>query len=412
VLVIVRKAKTLYEVLEVPENASTNEIKRSYKRLASIHHPDKVANIDDPELLERAEEELIKINNAKDILLDPKKRGEYDLLLSLFKSGSRHPNTSPESSLENSFDIELELSSNDDDFDDFDIEWEFDSSYSEVDFELSEDDIETTINPVYVEEPVPRPQDSKPSDFIKIQRRFLTFCPSCGEENLTGRSSCLKCNTSLVISEDPQHSPEPKVDTGPMKVQERFNIRECPNCGAKNFNDSHYCYFCNIDLVSFQKPITLGSTQPHEPNKDERDPKLITCYKCGAGNLVGTEYCRICYTKLFLYQGRTTQSQPVYTPPITPDTRPKEALEYQECPHCGSENPTYYSICQSCFKNLPSNHEKIIKRRTPDHKRGDSEVKIIYHDKVTCPNCGAEIVNNQSSCHLCGLNFPLFYKSK
>ena len=109
-LEIARKTRTLYEILEVPETASTSEIKRAYKRLASIHHPDKVANTDDPELKQRAEDELIKINNAKDILLDANKRSEYDLLLRVFKTNPAPTYAPGERHIEDSFDIELELS--------------------------------------------------------------------------------------------------------------------------------------------------------------------------------------------------------------------------------------------------------------------------------------------------------------
>ena len=165
-------------------------------------------------------------------------------------------------------------------------------------------------------------------------------------------------------------------------------------------------------VISYQKPITLGSTSSNEPHINTREPKQITCHRCGAGNLFGSEYCRICYSNLFLYQGPRPQTQPIYTRPATLEPRPQEPLEYQECPHCGSENPAYHSICQSCFKNLTSDRKRIIKRHAPDNRQDEAEVKIVYHEKVTCPNCGAEITNNQSSCHLCGLNFPLFYKSK
>ena len=33
--------KSLYEALELPRNATDADVKRAYKRLALIHHPDK-----------------------------------------------------------------------------------------------------------------------------------------------------------------------------------------------------------------------------------------------------------------------------------------------------------------------------------------------------------------------------------
>ncbi len=63
--------KELYDILEVPENATDAEIKKSYRKLALKFHPDK--NQDDP----KAEEKFKKISEAYGILSDPKKKAEY-----------------------------------------------------------------------------------------------------------------------------------------------------------------------------------------------------------------------------------------------------------------------------------------------------------------------------------------------
>ena len=47
-ITITRSSKTLYEVLEVSPNATTEEIRLSYKKLSIKYHPDK-----NPEGLER-----------------------------------------------------------------------------------------------------------------------------------------------------------------------------------------------------------------------------------------------------------------------------------------------------------------------------------------------------------------------
>jgi molecular chaperone DnaJ len=65
-------ATDYYATLGVPRNASAEEIKRSYRRLARRHHPD--ANRDDPE----AEERFKEITRAYDVLSDPEKRQRYD----------------------------------------------------------------------------------------------------------------------------------------------------------------------------------------------------------------------------------------------------------------------------------------------------------------------------------------------
>ncbi len=65
--------KTLYDVLEVPEGASGDEIKSAYRRLAKKYHPD-VAEGDRG----LAEEIFKKISAAYDVLSNPAKRNMYD----------------------------------------------------------------------------------------------------------------------------------------------------------------------------------------------------------------------------------------------------------------------------------------------------------------------------------------------
>ncbi|KAK6588020.1 heat shock [Cryptosporidium xiaoi] len=62
-----------YEVLNVPKNASTSDIKKSYRRLALKWHPDK-----NPENRAEAEEMFKKIAEAYEVLSDPEKRSRYD----------------------------------------------------------------------------------------------------------------------------------------------------------------------------------------------------------------------------------------------------------------------------------------------------------------------------------------------
>ena len=61
-----------YELLGVARNASDDEIKKSFRRLAMKYHPDR--NRDNPQ----AEEQFKKVKEAYDVLSDPKKRSAYD----------------------------------------------------------------------------------------------------------------------------------------------------------------------------------------------------------------------------------------------------------------------------------------------------------------------------------------------
>jgi len=65
-------AKSLYETLNVGENATTAEIKKAYRTLAKKYHPDMNK---DP----KAEEKFKEINAAYEVLGDEKKKSQYDM---------------------------------------------------------------------------------------------------------------------------------------------------------------------------------------------------------------------------------------------------------------------------------------------------------------------------------------------
>ncbi len=65
-------SKSLYETLEVSENASEAEIKKAYRKLARQYHPDVNKDKD-------AEEKFKEINAAYEILSDKQKKAQYDM---------------------------------------------------------------------------------------------------------------------------------------------------------------------------------------------------------------------------------------------------------------------------------------------------------------------------------------------
>lgn len=64
-------AKSLYETLEVSENATSDEIKKAYRKLARKYHPDVNKEKD-------AEDKFKEINAAYEVLSDKEKKQQYD----------------------------------------------------------------------------------------------------------------------------------------------------------------------------------------------------------------------------------------------------------------------------------------------------------------------------------------------
>jgi len=66
--------KDYYKILEVPKNASQDDIKKAYRKLAIKYHPDK--NKEN----RNSEERFKEIGEAYEVLKDPEKRAKYDQL--------------------------------------------------------------------------------------------------------------------------------------------------------------------------------------------------------------------------------------------------------------------------------------------------------------------------------------------
>src|SRR5882672_99084 len=71
-----------YKILGVPRTATSDDIKKAYRKLARQYHPDK-------NKAKGAEEKFKEANEANEVLSDPKKRQAYDSLGANWKAGSR-----------------------------------------------------------------------------------------------------------------------------------------------------------------------------------------------------------------------------------------------------------------------------------------------------------------------------------
>lgn len=74
--------KDYYQILYIEKNASVEDIKKAFRRLALKFHPDR-----NPENADVWEEKFKEINEAYSVLSDEVKRKYYDRLLSLTQPG-------------------------------------------------------------------------------------------------------------------------------------------------------------------------------------------------------------------------------------------------------------------------------------------------------------------------------------
>jgi len=72
--------KDYYEIIGVDRNASQDEIKRAYRKLARKYHPDVSKEAD-------AEQRFKEVGEAYEVLKDPEKRAAYDQLGANWQAG-------------------------------------------------------------------------------------------------------------------------------------------------------------------------------------------------------------------------------------------------------------------------------------------------------------------------------------
>ncbi|NES87515.1 MAG: J domain-containing protein [Moorea sp. SIO2B7] len=96
--------RNYYEILDVPRDASGDEIKKVYRKLARRYHPD--VNPDD----KVAEEKFKDINEAYEVLSDENKRSQYDQFSGLWKQKGFGRKTASRNGASRSYNKEVDFS--------------------------------------------------------------------------------------------------------------------------------------------------------------------------------------------------------------------------------------------------------------------------------------------------------------
>jgi DnaJ-class molecular chaperone len=79
-----KKLNNYYQVLGIDKGASQEEIKKAFRRMASLYHPDH-----NPQNPGEAEENFKEVNRAYEVLSDGARRRQYDLLIQQRRQRSR-----------------------------------------------------------------------------------------------------------------------------------------------------------------------------------------------------------------------------------------------------------------------------------------------------------------------------------
>lgn len=198
----VNAEKDLYKILGVKRDATANEIKRKYRQLSKLYHPDKNKS-------KEASEKYVEINEAYEVLSDNKKRRLYD------RGGMEAVNRNGQ----------MEEAG-----DEFDFFGSFFGGGRRRQRENRDEDlrvkIRASLKDLYT---------GKEYEFTYTRNSMCPHCRGSGADTMDDVTTCDKCGGQGMIIERKQ--------IGPGFIQQ-FQ-RTCPKCGGKGKMIKKECHVCH-----------------------------------------------------------------------------------------------------------------------------------------------------------------------
>ena len=245
-------AKNYYDILGVPKTATSEEIKKAYRKLALQYHPDK--NGGDKE----AEEKFKEISVAYDVLSDDLKRKQYDAGGQAFARSGGFTNFDAENVFSSAFGGGFFNG----DFQDIFGRQARSSMREDVDLRLRIDVDFMTM--------------AKGSE-ITVKYNRLERCMDCGGSGAKEGSTKKKCG----------------LCNGSGQVREKhgilLNIKTCPTCNGVGMIIENPCQKCSGEgRISVEKNIRVVVPRGITPDKLLRIVGMGNAYKNGNayGNLL------------------------------------------------------------------------------------------------------------------------------
>jgi len=207
-------AKDYYQILGISRNASQDEVKRAYRKLAHKYHPDKGGD----------EKKFKEINEAYQILSDKEKRSQYDRFGRVFEGGA---------GAEPGFDFqwawgEPGMGFDFEDFGDM-VEEIFGSGFSRKRKDPRRGkDIEVELE-ISLEEVL----QGREKEISLLKMITCSRCQGTGAEPGTPIKECFSCRGTGQVQQ---------IKKTPFGSFTRYTI--CPECGGEGFRPEKPCNVC------------------------------------------------------------------------------------------------------------------------------------------------------------------------
>lgn len=246
-----------YEVLGVSKDASPEEIKKAYRKLAIKYHPDKQSGKSDAEK-KAAEEKFKQISVAYDVLSDPKKKQEYDMYGTV--GGQQGYNMNDE-------DLEELMKRFSSRFTDFDDDFNIGGFFGRNNRRQRgpepgasvQTQLEVTIKDIF--------EGGKREFSYQIEVK----CPDCNGHGGTGIEDCPYCHGTGMITERRQ-----------MGFTTMMSQHPCEHCGGTGKIIKNKCKTCG-GTGTIYKTKTISITLPN----DITPGKTLRCKGYGCESLNG-----------------------------------------------------------------------------------------------------------------------------